>query len=403
MIEMKKNMPDFYSEETRKNFIANLLSNALMSYELVKRITKEYFFSNQYSLLHPETTKYIRAITPRRILNFISYLLAQKFGIFVSDPQPLGFQIETVRGCNFKCIMCDSWKFKPKFLSFDQVKYILKYFKDSFIFFPLVGGEPFLNEDIYEISRYAYWNFKFMVSIPSNFSLIDPKRVLDMEAYEIRASIDSINKDTFFEIRHGDIDKVKKNLADILNLKRIKNKKYPIISISTVISKLNIHEIENILNFGKSLGVRKFYLQTLIEGSLLSKPNDVSLEDILQLKKSLAKYSRELKINFVSFRKDISGGNPDGYCYMAFHPPLIDYLGDVYPCCKVVGNKESSFGNIFSDPQKVFKNRSIFLRKFRYSPPEFCKKCELYYRKPKESFYTKNKLEQIIFHKNFLE
>jgi radical SAM protein with 4Fe4S-binding SPASM domain len=180
-------------------------------------------------------------------------------------------------------------------------------------------------------------------------------------------------------------------------------KKYPIISISTVISKLNIHEIEDILNFGKSLGVRKFYLQTLIEGILVSKPNDVSLEDILRLRKALAKYDKELKINFLSYRKDISGCEPDGYCFMAFHPLLIDYMGDVYPCCKVLGNKDSSFGNIFSDPQKVFKNRRIFLRKFRYSPPEFCKKCELYYRKPKESFYTKNKLEQLIFHKNFLE
>jgi radical SAM protein with 4Fe4S-binding SPASM domain len=403
MIEMKKNMPDFYSEETRKNFIANLLSNALMSYELVKRITKEYFFSNQYSLLHPETTKYIRAITPRRILNFISYLLAQKFGIFVSDPQPLGFQIETVRGCNFKCIMCDSWKFKLKFLPFEQVKSILKYFKDSLIFFPFAGGEPFINKDIYEISRYAYQNFKFMVNIASNFSLIDPKRALDMEAYELRASIDSINKDTFFEIRHGDIDKVKKNLVDILKLKRKQNKKYPIISISTVISKLNIHEIEDILNFGKSLGVRKFYLQTLVNAVLITNPNDVSLEDILQLRKILDKYEKELRINFLLTRKDIIGYEPDGYCFMTFNTTVIDFTGEVYPCCKVVGNKDSSFGNIFSDPQKVLKSRSVFFRKFRYSPPEFCKKCELYYRKPKESFYTKNKLEQLIFHKNFLE
>jgi sulfatase maturation enzyme AslB (radical SAM superfamily) len=212
MIERNENTPDFYLDETKKNFITNVISNTLISYELLKKIAREYFSSNQYSLFHHETAKYIGAITPRRILNFISYLLAQRFGIFISDPQPPGFQIELVRGCNFKCIMCDAWKFKLKFLPFEQVKSILKYFKDSLIFFPYVGGEPFINKDIYEISKYAYQNFKFMVNIASNFSLIDPKRALDMKAYEIRASIDSVNKDTFFEIRHGNIEKISNNL-----------------------------------------------------------------------------------------------------------------------------------------------------------------------------------------------
>jgi len=45
-----------------------------------------------------------------------------------------------------------------------------------------------------------------------------------MGAYEIRASIDSINKEKFFEIRHGDFDRVKRNLVEILKLKRKKTK-----------------------------------------------------------------------------------------------------------------------------------------------------------------------------------
>jgi len=223
-----------------------------------------------------------------------------------------------------------------------------------------------------------------------------------MGAYEIRASIDSINKERFFEIRHGDFDRVKSNLAEILKLKRKQNKKYPIIFISTVISKLNIDEVEDILNFGISLGVRNFYLYPLMDGNLLSKPHEASLEDILKLRKILDKYEKEIKkIKLLSFRDDIVGYEPGGYCVNAFHNPIIDFRGDVYPCCKVLGDKTSSFGNIFSEPQKVFKNRSLFLRKFRSSPPEFCKRCEAYYRKPNVSFY-KNKFE-LIYHKNFLE
>jgi len=63
-----------------------------------------------------------------------------------------------------------------------------------------------------------------LVEISSNFSAINPERALNMGAYEIRASIDSINKEKFFEIRHGDFDRVKRNLVEILKLKRKKTK-----------------------------------------------------------------------------------------------------------------------------------------------------------------------------------
>jgi radical SAM protein with 4Fe4S-binding SPASM domain len=384
------------------NFTTNLIPDAI-SIDLVKKIIRG-FFNNQGSLLHPETAEYMRKIiTPNRILNFISYLFAHRFGIFISDYQPPAVSVEVVRGCNFKCIMCDAWNFKLKFLTFDQVKNILHYFKDSLIFRPYAIGEPFLNKDIYEISRFAYYELGLLVEISSNFSAINPERALNMGAYEIRASIDSINKEKFFEIRHGDFDRVKRNLVEILKLKRKQNKKYPIIFISTVISKLNIDEVEDILNFGISLGVRNFYLYPLIDGNLLSKPHETSLEDILKLRKILDKYEKGIKkIKLLSYRNDIIGYEPGGYCVHAFHNPIIDFRGDVYPCCKVLEDKTSSFGNIFSEPQKVFKNRSLFLRKFRSSPPEFCKRCEAYYRKPNLSFY-KNKFKRIIYHKNFLE
>ncbi|MFZ8805596.1 MAG: hypothetical protein ACO2PO_21815 [Candidatus Calescibacterium sp.] len=97
-------------------------------------------------LFHPETAEYMRKIiTPNRILNFIYYLFAHRFGIFISDYQPLAVSVEVVRGCNFKCIMCDAWNFKLRFLTFDQVKNILHYFKDPLIFRPYAIGEPFLK------------------------------------------------------------------------------------------------------------------------------------------------------------------------------------------------------------------------------------------------------------------
>ena len=374
------------------HFITNLPSRDLISIATLKKIIKGYFNNILHPeiarYLHPETRKYKRKVeAPKKIFNYILCMFAQRFGIFISEPPPPVVRVEVVRGCNFKCIMCGAWKFKLKFLTFDQVKYILHYFRSSWIFLPHAIGEPFLNKDIYEISRYAHYNLNFLIDISSNFSVINPERALDMGAYEIRASIDSINKEKFFELRHGNFNKVKENLVEILRLKQKQNKIYPMVSINTVISKLNIDEIEDILNFGLSLGVRRFHWLTLSDGYLQSKPHDVSLEDILNLRKILHKYEREAAIKFLSFRGDIVGYEADGYCFHAFQILSIDVEGNVYPCYRVLGDKSSSFGNIFSEPQKVFKNRSLFLRKFRSSPPEFCKRCELYYRKPGVYFY----------------
>jgi len=374
--------------------------NTLLSIDLVRRAIRRYF---NYRGYNPETLEYIkRMVTPRRLLNFISYLFAHRFGIFIFEHQPPAVEIEIVRGCNFRCLMCHAWNFKVKYLSFDQVKQILKYFTDSLIFRPFGIGEPFLNKDIYKITSFASFNLNFLVEIASNFSVIDVQKALDMGAYEIRASIDSINKDKFYKIRGGNFDRVKRNLQEILEAKRKRGKKYPIISISTVISDLNLDEICDILDFGISLGIRKFHLLPVMEGKLLSGLGGLSLEDILKLnvkvRDKLKRY-KGLRIKFLSLRGDILGYEPGGYCNMAFFP-IVDFEGNIYPCCKVLGEKSASFGNIFSEPKKALKNRNMFLRKFRTSPPEFCKSCDLYYRKTNVSFY-KNRLEKLIYYKIF--
>ncbi len=361
---------------------------------------KNKFFLDSYSIFHPDTTRNIKKITPERILNLIFSTLSHKFGLLLSEIHPIELYLEIVRGCNFRCIMCDAWKFPKYLLSYEDVKKILPYFKKS-IFLQSYGvGEPFLNRDIYSITRYASEEMKFITSISSNFSVIDPQKALNMGANEITASIDSINKENFFRIRQGNLDIVKKNLSTLVKLKG--NRKYPIVSIRTVISKYNIYELEEIFRFGISIGVRRFYIQTLFDGNLISRPNDLSTEDILKINELTRKYKDKARFILLSYRGDIKGYKPDGYCFMAFYSSIIDFRGDLYPCCKVMEDKSASFGNLFSEPQKALKRRKLFLKNFRISPPEFCKKCELYFRnfKNQKKFSDRNYMN-IFPNKNY--
>jgi len=350
--------------------------------EIVKNILKEKLFKNNYSVIHPETLKKLGKITPERMLNLIFSAISQKFGLFLSELYPFELYLEVVRGCNFKCIMCDGWKFPKYFLSYEDVKKILPHFRKSTYLESYGVGEPFLNKDIYKIVKYASEELKFVASVTSNFSVIDPKKALEMGANQISASIDSINKEKFFMLRHGNIDIVKKNLITLVKLKG--NRKYPIVAIRTVVSKLNFHELEDIFQFGISIGIRKFHIQTLFDGNLISKPNDLTTEEILKINELTKRYKKQARFILSSYRGDIKGFKPAGYCFMTFYSAIIDFRGDVYPCCKVMEDKSASFGNIFYEPQKVLKNRNLFLKKFRSSPPEFCKKCELYFRNFKE-------------------
>jgi molybdenum cofactor biosynthesis enzyme MoaA len=189
----------------------------------------------------------LKKISTERILNLISSNLARKFGIFISELHPVEFFLEVVRGCNFKCIMCNAWKFPKLSITYEQAKRIFPYFRKSLMFHAYGIGEPFLNRDIYDIVKYASFNLKFIVGITSNFSVIDPQKAINMGANEIMASIDSLDPEKFFLLRKGNLDRVIENLKTILSLKQKNSQKFPIISIRTLISNENIDELENIV------------------------------------------------------------------------------------------------------------------------------------------------------------
>ncbi len=321
-----------------------------------------------------------KKISPKKLINLISANIAQRFGIFISEIQPIDIQLETTRGCNFKCVMCDAWKFKRiSFLHLEEAKRILNQFNSSIFLTPYGIGEPFLNKHIYDIVRYASFKLKFIVGITSNFSVISPQKALNMGANEIMASIDSIDPEKFLRLRGISLDIVIKNLKTILSLKP-KNKEFPIIAIRTIISNENIEELQDIVEFGLSMGVKKFYFQDSADGYLLRKLSKLSKEEISKVFLVRDKFKDKAKIYIYLWDSKAEGFTPTGYCFNAFFIGTIGYDGELYTCCRYFGYKEASLGNVLKDPQKALKNRLIFLKRFRSNPPDFCKNCETYCR-----------------------
>jgi MoaA/NifB/PqqE/SkfB family radical SAM enzyme len=271
-------------------------------------------------------------------------------------------------------------------MSFDSFKRIVDMFPDSFILQPFSSrGEPFLNREIYKMLSYAA-SKNIYITVTSNFSVIDAEKFLETQADEIQASIDSINPDRFRKIRvNGDFNLVVRNLRKLIELKRKRNYKKPIISLKMVVMKENFDEVEDVMNFGIKEGIERFYIDTVFATEwfgyeIAGSDGKPSKEDIEKLKTLIQKYkNRGLKIRFVpnvSFEK---GDSFSGYCHFPFLSIFIDVQGNAFPCCVHIDQK-SAFGNIFEDFEGVMRRRYEFLKGFRKKRPDLCEGCPLYFK-----------------------
>jgi MoaA/NifB/PqqE/SkfB family radical SAM enzyme len=282
--------------------------------------------------------------------------------------------------------MCRAGRLPKEYMSFDSFKRIVDMFQDSFILQPFSSrGEPFLNREIYKMLSYAA-SKNIYITVTSNFSVIDAEKFLETQADEIQASIDSINPDRFRKIRvNGDFNLVVRNLRKLIELKRKRNYKKPIISLKMVVMKENFDEVEDVMNFGIKEGIERFYIDTVFATEwfgyeIAGSDGKPSKEDIEKLKTLIQKYkNRGLKIRFVpnvSFEK---GDSFSGYCHFPFLSIFIDVQGNAFPCCVHIDQK-SAFGNIFEDFEGVMRRRYEFLKGFRKKRPDLCKGFPLYFK-----------------------
>jgi radical SAM protein with 4Fe4S-binding SPASM domain len=328
------------------------------------------------------------ALTPYRLRNFIVSYLAKNFGIVAKNIRPTTLYIDVLRGCNFNCIMCKAGEYSPReYLSFERFKRTIDMFPDISILFPIGTGEAFLNREFYKMLSYAV-SKNFYIFFTSNFSVIDVERFLETKVDEIAASIDSINPERFRKIRvNGDFNLVVRNLRKLIELKKKRNYKKPIISLKMVVMKENLDEVEDVIKFGMKEGIERFYIESVYASEWFvsefanSDNPKLSRDDMEKLKNLLRRYKRKgIKIRFTPYCNFERGDHFSGYCHFAFFCLSVDIYGNAFPCDFLWAKPESTFGNIFEDFEGVMKKRYEFLKNFRKKVPDACRGCPIYYK-----------------------
>jgi len=232
--------------------------------------------------------------------------------------------IEPTNICNLQCPVCPTgngyYDDKPKgSMSFPKFKKIIEPVKDFLRMVRLWGfGEPFLAPDILKMVDYLGEN-NIAAFIHTNGNVLN-KGIIDnfKKNYklEISFSIDGVTQKTYNYYRKGgSLKKALDNLSSLVDLKKKNNLNNLEIIWQFLVMKTNEHEVKEVKQMAKKIGVDKLRIKTINIGE-----DDSRYDDFVSKNK---KYRRMKIIN----RKS------QGCSFIDPGTPVVYWNGDVAPCC----------------------------------------------------------------------
>jgi len=177
---------------------------------------------------------------------------------------PRTFSIAITNDCNANCPFCHV----PKGFDYLEKDFIVDFCKKidelGCLDIAIGGGEPLLHPEIVEICKSIWTETNLGISITSNGQLLTDSLIEDLSENIsfIRISIDSINSETYREIRNYDLDDIKQNLLKLKD-------KIP-FGINMVVSSKTISELDKMLDFAREIGAGELLLLPMInDGQIL--------------------------------------------------------------------------------------------------------------------------------------
>lgn len=297
----------------------------------------------------------------------LSFRLYRWFGFGRFQPITLTFSVTAA--CQSRCQTCrigETFHRHPERAKEDlRIDEIEKIFASmhSVYFFNMSGGEPFLRKDLPQIVELAckYLNPR-IVHTPTNAILTekiagDTRAILKIiERYDpnipfsVKPSIDGVGEK--HDKMRGVSGNFKRLLKTIDALKEIE-KEYPNfhLELGTVISNMNVNELDDIEDFVHTLGVESYRNEVAEQRTEFFNIGDPitpdaatyqrlikdfarKVEGNIAKKKSLAKTTEALRVVYYDIAGNILAKKRQIIpCYAGVSNVHINYDGGVWPCC----------------------------------------------------------------------
>jgi radical SAM protein with 4Fe4S-binding SPASM domain len=328
------------------------------------------------------------ALKPRAGLDWVGTRVAYAMRWKKVPCLPVAIDIEPNNTCNFKCSHCQVtyWDKKPAYFNretfirvLDQIPNLMKV--------KLQGmGEPFLNKQLIPMLQ-AGEERGLRMHFHTNGSVCDPdraKQLAQLNRTQITYSIDGATAETFEKMRPGSrFNKIVENVRMLIG-ERQPNSNL-LVSAWTVITQKNVHELPQIVELSKNLGLDYISIQPYLtswgKDEMLSHTDDIQVtteSDTFATQLATAQATAtdvgiKLVVNeSIRFCRE----KP---CPWAWKSAYIAANGDVVPCCVVADADVVKMGNVFEQDFKDIWNSEAYQelreRISTHDLPDYCKHC----------------------------
>ena len=274
----------------------------------------------------------LKYFTLQRAANTIKIVSSFTFSRIVRKPivwgMPISYSIEPTNHCNLKCPECPSGLgslTRPLgLLQFQDFKKLIDEIKHTGFYVQLFfQGEPYINKNLPQMIEYAQMNNVY-ISISTNGHFINTDNVDFMLANapdKLIFSVDGMDEVSYKNYRIGGTFKqADEGLRAIVNLKKKLAKKKPFVEFQFIVMKQNEHQMGDVLEYGKDVGVDKVTFKTM---------QISSYENALKFLPTNKKYRRYLVDNGTYRIKN----RIKNHCFALWRTSVITWDGRVVPCC----------------------------------------------------------------------
>lgn len=268
---------------------------------------------------------------------------------------PIEIEISPSGACNHRCFFCalDYLGYEPNFLNKDAILRDIHVLSKKGLKSVICSGEgePLLNKDLPEIVN-GIKACGIDVGMSSNAALFTREKAEKcLGAFSwIRFSVAALEEEAYYKVQRahpGDLEKVKQNLRDAVELKREKGY-HVTLGVQCLLLPDNLNQLPQMAEELREIGVDyltvKPFSQHLHSGNRLS----IDYDALLGIEQELKQFSTDLfsvifRVNAMQkMHKEKAYEKCLGLPFMTH----IDAKGNVWPCVAHIGAEEFCFGNI---------------------------------------------------------
>ncbi|KPK36915.1 MAG: hypothetical protein AMK70_00565 [Nitrospira bacterium SG8_35_1] len=337
-------------------------------------------FSRNIELFRRHADSFFRHNTFVKLANLCLIYLQKWTNRSRLSAHPFEIIIDPVNICHLKCPLCPTGQrlnARPHGrMSFKKYQGIIDelakwLYKVRFYSW----GEPLLHKDIYRMIAYANeGNIGTEISTSLNaFDQSDTGRLLESGLELLIISLDGLDSQTYSHYRvGGDFDKVIGNIRAIVQEKKKRGTKYPVIELQFLVMRHNEHQVPDLNKLAKDLGVDRVKtgpvtINIYNGDDHMWLPSDEQGSRYAYSTMVDKLYSRRIK------------------CEWLWRSTVINWDGTVTPCCVYEGKKselgsldDASFNDIWNSKAYI-ASRETFIgkpNKTGRSATTICTRCK---------------------------